>query len=257
MPDMLLIDGLNYYRRRLESPHYGTSTARAVYQYAAIQGATQIWVWDGPGNNTKRRAIYPDYKMQRKPASEDIFAGIGFLRDVLKHSGVSQVCVPGYEGDDVIATLARYLSSKNIPSRIFSNDWDYTQLTTDPLITLEYPARKPVPPQYIRLYKTLVGDPSDNIPGLRLFGEKAWESYEASFRDQVIRALEARSKMELVSLNWQPKHHTQVLADPQRLIDFYQITGFLEVPQDLIEKHWQWGVYDPLKAEDMFKEFLL
>jgi len=82
---------------------------------------------------------------------------------------IACIRVKGWEADDVIATLVR--SEPNEQFIIESTDVDFMQLP-NVRIAREKPA--PVEPQYMRLYKTLVGDPSDNIGGLKGFGKGAW-----------------------------------------------------------------------------------
>lgn len=84
----------------------GSSPARAVLEEVRRSRRPPVFVFDGAGANERRRAVYPAYKMNRKPHGEDVFATVRLIRECLEHLCCVQIEVPGWEADDVLATLA-------------------------------------------------------------------------------------------------------------------------------------------------------
>lgn len=150
--------------------------------------------WEGGGSN-KRRALYSEYKLGRRPEKMNRFYGddipdseenrkhqIIVLLEMLKCSPVCQLYVSDCEGDDVIAYLSRG-SMKSVPKVIASSDKDMYQLLDAQ--TRVYNLHKKVyvtaadvveefrvQPGNFALAKALCGDPSDNIPGVKGMGFK-------------------------------------------------------------------------------------
>ena len=144
---------------------------------------------------TFRHKIYEEYKAGRKPMPDDLAVQIPILKDVLKRMNVSVCELAGYEADDIIGTLAKRFS---VQTYIYTGDRDSYQLV-DPTTNVCY-TRKGVsdilelsvenfkeeigltPAQIIDL-KALMGDKSDNIPGVPGVGEKSAYSLLAQFND--------------------------------------------------------------------------
>ncbi len=124
----------------------------------------QIWIADGFKCNDRRRKIYPNYKRGRVSPGEDVFEFMDFVKKCLKHMNVTLIEVPYYEADDVIALLAEKLSTTQ-KVKIFSSDADMWALKTLPNVSLTRDTFK-CEPKYTTLYKAIVGDKSDNIPGV-------------------------------------------------------------------------------------------
>ena len=132
---------------------------------------------------TFRHKLYPDYKAGRKPMPEDLAAQVPVLKDVLRLMNIRICEMAGYEADDLIGTIAKKFS---IPTYIYTGDRDSYQLvdeTTNVCYTkrgvsdiLELTAENfkdeigLTPAQIIEL-KALMGDKSDNIPGVAGVGE--------------------------------------------------------------------------------------
>lgn len=139
----------------------------------AKKGDLQIFACEGINGNKARRDLYPEYKMTRKPADISIYDGINFFKNLLIHAPASVLRAEAkyYEGDDVIACLAENLPK---PLHIITTDRDLTALRCIPGVTTL--AEPKTDPRWVRLYKTLVGDPADNIKGIPGFGPKAWDN---------------------------------------------------------------------------------
>ncbi len=133
---------------------------------------------------TFRHKLYKDYKGTRKPMPEELRPQIPLLKDLLKLMGITVLEKEGYEADDIIGTLAK---ATDIPTVIITGDKDSFQLVdeqtevhftkrgiTDVEIYnhLNFTEKTGIsPPQIIDL-KALMGDSSDNIPGIAGVGEK-------------------------------------------------------------------------------------
>lgn len=252
-----IYDASNYYRMKLERNVMGLAPREILSEVFSNAEDAFIFVWDGPGNNRRRREIFPDYKMKRKSAGEDIYAGMDLLQKALRHSKAIQIKVPGYEGDDVIATLARHYAGTT-PIGIYSNDFDYYQLTVLPHV---YTGCRPLieNPSLVRTFKTFVGDPSDNIPGVRLFGEKSWEVCDQEACRGLLEKLDQEEALDedLLEAARLPKSCIKWIRENTELVlAMYRITGFFDVPRDLIDKHMRIGAPDYPAADAVLKEYL-
>ena len=144
---------------------------------------------------TFRHKIYSDYKGTRKPMPDDLRPQIPLLKDLLKLMGVTVLEKEGSEADDIIGTVAKHT---DILTYIFTGDKDALQLVDEQtevhftkrgitdveIYTLDNFTEKTtlVPKQIIEL-KALMGDSSDNIPGISGVGEKTALSLLASYGD--------------------------------------------------------------------------
>ena len=217
-----------------------------------------ICVWDGPKGSSKRREIFPNYKVGRKAPDTGIYNGFHLTQKALEHTKAIQIKVPGYEADDVIALLTRRYASQGETIAIYSNDGDMFQLVG------EFPGKvfcgaKPkddIEPKHTRLFKTWVGDGSDKIPGVPRFGISLWLQ---NGPDRIQRATDqifaGKSGWEKL-LTLQPKQIEWLHENPDQLKIFWDIIGFLDVPEDLVTEHTIIGQPDYGKADATLKEFL-
>ncbi|MEQ4779782.1 DNA polymerase I [Providencia huaxiensis] len=139
-------------------------------------------VFDAKGK-TFRDELFESYKSHRPPMPDDLRAQIGPLHEMVEAMGLPLLVVSGVEADDVIGTLACEASRKGIPVLISTGDKDMAQLV-EPNITLintmnntilgpdEVKEKYGVPPELIIDFLALMGDSSDNIPGVPGVGEK-------------------------------------------------------------------------------------
>lgn len=244
-----IYDGNNYARRYAEKAHSG-DIIRDLYIETYYHPDVVIWVWDGENSLASRREIYPKYKAQRKPGDPGIYASLEFLKKALRLSKAIQIEVPGYEADDVIAKLA--IKYRRGGVHIHSADRDFCQIDG---ITMD--AVAPEQPEWVRLYKTLVGDPVDNIPGMKGFGEISWAKFPPGDRAAMEAFLKGNRVPEVLNLppacyKWFAQSKNQEL-----LRAFYKIIGFLPVPDELVEQHTIVGVPRRDLMEPVFEEFLM
>ena len=192
---IFLIDGSSYlYRAFHAMPPLTTSTGLPT---GAVKGVTNMLrnlrkenpdsfylsVFDAKGKNF-RHDIYKDYKANRPPMPEDLREQLSPLKEICNAMGMPVIEIPGVEADDVIATLAVMGSKQGIPMIISSLDKDLMQLVEDPLVKMMNTMNNQiydvagvekkfgVHPEQIIDYLALVGDTSDNIPGVPKVGPK-------------------------------------------------------------------------------------
>ena len=192
---VFIIDGSSYlYRAYHAMPPLSTSKGQPT---GAIKGVTNmlmtlkkdsegspiIVVFDAKGK-TFRSEIYKEYKANRPPMPEDLRQQLDPLKEICKAIGFPLIEIPGVEADDVIATLVNKAKEKNFKAVVSSLDKDLMQLVEDPNITIMNTMKHQiftedkvfekfgVQPNQIRDMLALVGDSSDNIPGVPKVGQK-------------------------------------------------------------------------------------
>jgi len=138
--------------------------------------------FDLPGP-THRHELFAEYKAQRKPMPTDLVVQIERAREILRLMGIPQVESPGYEADDCIATLTRQARAAGMEVVICSRDKDLEQLVGPGVAMLDTKTfehldpegilkRRGVRPEQMQDVLALMGDASDNIPGVPGIGEK-------------------------------------------------------------------------------------
>lgn len=205
---LVLIDGMSvFYRGYFAMPGLslpdGTPTG-GVYGFASI--AIEVIkklnpdyvavAWDKSKTATaKRKEIYPEYKAGRTRPPDDFFAQIPLLHELLDSFGWPLIEMDNYEADDIIGTISVEAAKKDIETCIVSGDYDMMQLLSphtsvyinkkgaDMLhfTAAEFEQKYGVSLTQFVDYKALVGDSSDNIPGVRGIGPKAAQSLLAEF----------------------------------------------------------------------------
>ena len=139
-------------------------------------------IWDAPGPK-RRKAIYPEYKATRDAAPEALRAQFPWIRRIVEAYRLAALEHEGEEADDVIATLARSAERAGVEVEIASTDKDLMQLVSSKVTLVDtmrdrrfspeaVEARFGVPPAQMLDLRSLIGDSSDNIPGVKGIGEK-------------------------------------------------------------------------------------
>lgn len=145
---------------------------------------------------TFRAEIYPEYKATRKATPQEFIGQIELIKQVLDALNIRWVDNPGYEGDDVIATLATKAGAKSWETVIVSGDRDSFQLINEHTTVL-FPRRGvsdlsrmtpesleekyQVPPSRYPELAALVGETSDNLPGVPKVGPKTAAKWLAAY----------------------------------------------------------------------------
>ena len=144
-------------------------------------------VFDRPEPTFRHEAI-AEYKAQREKAPEILIQQLGLIRELLDAMGIKWFELAGYEGDDIIATLATHANEQGHDIIIVTGDRDSYQLVQDPHVRVLYNKRgvsdyalydeagilerTGVTPAQYADYAALRGDPSDNLDGIPGVGEK-------------------------------------------------------------------------------------
>ena len=191
---VILVDGSSYvYRAYHALPPLTTSTGQPT---GAVRGVVTMvmrilqdhpnapvgMVFDAKGD-TFRHEMYEDYKANRAAMPDDLIPQIEPIHEVIKALGIKIFVVDGVEADDVIGTLATEAEQKGISTIISTGDKDLAQLVTkniklvntmkNEVLDIEGVEKKfGVKPEQIVDYLALVGDTSDNIPGVEKVGPK-------------------------------------------------------------------------------------
>ncbi len=192
--DLVLIDGSSYlYRAYHALPNLTNSVGEPT---GALHGVLSMInklvreqpsahiavVFDAPGK-TFRDEIYADYKATRPPMPDDLRSQVGPILDAVRSMGLPLLQIADVEADDVIGTLCRDAASNNLSVLVSTGDKDLAQLVNDRVTlvntmnesVLDRDAVKTkfdVWPEQIIDYLALVGDSSDNIPGVPKVGAK-------------------------------------------------------------------------------------
>ena len=143
-------------------------------------------VFDPPGP-TFRHEIYKEYKGTRERMPEDLSAQLPWIDRYLDAAGIPRLAISGVEADDVLATLGLQARDQGMEARIVSNDKDLAQMVNGGIVvvTMSKPTEPPrllrrkeveeiygVPPEKIVDLLSLIGDSSDNVPGIPGVGPK-------------------------------------------------------------------------------------
>lgn len=195
---LVLVDGNSlayraFFALPLLSNDKGVHT-NAIYGFAMIlmkmledEKPTHMLVAFDAGKTTFRHETFKEYKGGRQKTPPELSEQMPFIRELLDAYQVKRYELPQYEADDIIGTLAVEAEKDGFEVKIFSGDKDLTQLSTDHttvaitkkgITEVEYytPAhieeKYGLRPDQIIDMKGLMGDSSDNIPGVPGVGEK-------------------------------------------------------------------------------------
>ena len=191
---IILVDGSSYlYRAYHALPPLTTSKNQPT---GAIKGVISMIkrvlidhpdsplavVFDAKGK-TFRHDMYSEYKANRPPMPEDLVQQIEPIHRIISLMGIKLIMIPGVEADDVIGTLAEQARQKKLNTVISTGDKDMTQLVCDNVSVVNTMSGElldengvmnkfGVGPELITDYLALIGDKSDNVPGVDKVGPK-------------------------------------------------------------------------------------
>ncbi len=272
-PTLCLVDGTSnvfrafYAIRGLSSPSgrptnatYGfTQMLRKLLQERAPGYLAVVFDRSEP---TQRHASYPQYKANRLKPPEDLVEQIPDIKEACRILGVPVIDLAGYEADDLMATLARKAAAEGFEVMLVTSDKDLLQLV-GPHVTVFHPSKGElldrdgvkksfgVYPEQVVDVLALMGDSSDNIPGVPGIGEKgarelistygglentlahAGEVARKTHREALLQhAADARLSRELVTLNadvpvpWVAEDFRRRPLLREEARSFYQKLGF-------------------------------
>ncbi len=199
-PTLMLLDGNSLaYRAFYALPAenfktQGGMTTNAVYGFTAMlinllrdESPTHVAAAFDVSRQTFRSERYPEYKANRSSTPDEFHGQIDVTKEVLAALGITVLAEPGFEADDLIATLATQAEKEGYRVLVVTGDRDSLQLVTDD-VTVLYPIKgvseltRFTPATVVEKYgltpaqypdfAALRGDPSDNLPGIPGVGEK-------------------------------------------------------------------------------------
>jgi DNA polymerase I len=224
-PRLLLLDGHSLaYRAWFALPPENFSTAtgqttNAVYGFTSMlinmirdEQPTHIAVAFDVGRKTFRAETYAEYKANRQKTPDEFRSQLSLIKDVLEALRIPHLESEGYEADDIIATLGVRGAEQGYDVLVCSGDRDTFQLVSDRL-TVIYPTRGvsevaritpaeverrySIPPERYPDLAALVGETSDNLPGIPGVGPKTaakWLNQYGSLDDLVTNVEEVKGK---------------------------------------------------------------
>jgi len=219
-PPLILVDGSSYLFRAFHAlpPLTNSKGQPTGAVYGVINMLNKLVdeykpehiavVFDARGK-TFRNDLYEEYKAHRPPMPDELRSQIEPLHELVEALGFPIVVVPGVEADDVIGTYAKHATEQNIDTLISTGDKDLAQLV-NPHVTLINTMNNlvldeagvvekfGVPPDTIIDYLALMGDTSDNIPGIPKVGPKTaakWLTQYDSLDNLIAHADEIKGKV--------------------------------------------------------------
>jgi DNA polymerase-1 len=149
-----------------------------------FQPTHMVAVFDGPDNASSRTSMYADYKAHRKSMPKDLLYQITWAQQFCQLMGIPELMVPGVEADDTMGSVARWAAQEGSTAYLCTSDKDMCQLVTDHILILntfkdnqvlgadEVAQQFGVSPNQMIDFLAIMGDASDNVPGLSGFGPK-------------------------------------------------------------------------------------
>ena len=272
---IFIIDGSSYlYRAYHAMPPLSTSKGQPT---GAIKGVTNmlmnlkkdsegspiVVVFDAKGK-TFRNEIYNEYKANRPPMPDDLREQLEPLKNICKAIGFPLIEIAGVEADDVIATIVKLAKEKKFKAVVSSLDKDLMQLVEDPNITIMntmthqiFDEKKVfekfgVKPNQIRDMLALVGDSSDNIPGVPKVGQKTAAKWLNEFDNLEGIIANAESIKGVVGENLRNS-----LAELDRNVDLVSLRDDVDIEtdfKDLLEFNGDQEKLDKIFSDLEFKK---
>jgi DNA polymerase-1 len=245
MTDLVLIDGSSYLYRAFHAlPSLTNSQGEPTGALHGVltmilkllreeQPAHIAVVFDAPGK-TFRDEIFAEYKATRPPMPDELRSQIQPILDAVEAMGLPLLRVPGVEADDVIGTLCAHGEQAGLSVLVSTGDKDLAQLVTDKVTLINtmndtrldrdaVKAKFDVYPEQIVDFLGLVGDSSDNIPGVPKVGAKTaakWLNLYDSADDIVEHVEEIKGKVgESLRDNVEQLHLSRELATIKRDVE--------------------------------------
>ena len=275
MKKVILVDGNNLLFRSFYATSYSGNIMRngkgfptnALYGF--INMMNKIIKEESPNyilvafdkGKTFRHDKYDDYKAGRQAMPEELKLQFPKAKEVLDTMGIKHFEIDNYEADDIIGTLAKIVDEEDqFIATIVSSDKDLLQLISDEVIVKllkqsghitmdkeEFRKTYKVDPIKMIDLKSLMGDPSDHIPGVKGIGEKT-----------AINLLEKYGSLDGVYENLEdisPKTREKLITDKENAYMSYDLaTIYREVPIDFTLEDCKYNGYDFQKFKSILEE---
>lgn len=217
---------------------------------------------------TKRHEMYKEYKGTRKGMPDELATQMPIIKKVLEAMNIKVIELPGYEADDILGTLAKSSEKKGVEVTLLTGDRDSFQLASDK-ITIRIPRTKGgktetenfdrnkilevygIEPKQLIEVKGLMGDTSDNIPGVPGVGEKTALNLIKEFEsiDNIYKKLENGEQVAKGKLkeNLENNKDLAILSRELGRID-------IDAPVDRELSNFKVQEWDKKKVLEIFKE---
>ncbi|TAH34099.1 DNA polymerase I [Candidatus Saccharibacteria bacterium] len=268
---LAVIDGKSvFYRGYYAMPNLSTKDGTptgGVYGFAAmalevIKRLKPDYVavaWDKPKTNIRKRLeIYPEYKAGRKPAPPDFYEQIPVLHELLQAFGWPLYELDDYEADDILGTLAVEASKQGIDTMLITSDLDMLQLVNEhvkvyalktgfsniELYSVEsFETKYGIQVEQFLDYKALVGDSSDNIPGVAGVGPVAAKGLLADYKTldgiyENVELLKKNVRDKLVAGKdsaYMSKKLAEIWTDAPLKLDLAEVDGSKIQPEKVLQ----------------------
>jgi DNA polymerase-1 len=207
---------------------------------------------------TFRDKIFPDYKATRAKMPEDLRPQIERIRQMVDTFNIPRLEMEGFEADDVLGSAAGWAAKKGLGVKIITGDRDLLQLVNER--TIVYLAgddknfitpqdvldKLHVRPEQVVDYKALVGDKSDNIPGVAGVGEKTTENLLAKYGtlDNIYAHLD----------EIEPRWRNKLEAGKDSAYMSYKLAAIrTDLPVTIDLEQARPDVFEPAKVEELFR----
>jgi 5'-3' exonuclease len=265
---LLLVDGYNAYIRNFAMLNLQAEDGRILggtigflnslrHAINANNADSVILVWD-EGQSLKRKRIYADYKVHRTKKARKVLMPfddleqqdesfgyqLGRLKEYLKYLPVNQIQCPNVEADDIIAFICKDDRFSEYQKIIYSTDKDFLQLIEDGETTIYHPIKKKyittdtvlreygVYPWNFPALRSLTGDPSDNIMGIKGVGFQSSKKYfpllQGEKQTLTDKDLVEYCEKEVEERKKPYKVHELALEESKRLEANYKIIQLIE-----------------------------
>ncbi|MEW6092472.1 MAG: DNA polymerase I [Chloroflexota bacterium] len=208
---------------------------------------------------TFRDEIFPEYKATRAKMPDDLRAQIERIRQMVDAFNIPRLEMEGFEADDVLGSTARWAAKQGLGVKIITGDRDLLQLVDERTIVYlagddqnyitpdDVLGKLHVRPEQVVDYKAIVGDKSDNIPGVPGVGEKTAEALLAKFTtlDNIYAHLD----------EVEPRWRTKLEAGKDSAYMSQKLAAIrTDLPVALDLEQAKPDAYDPVKVEALFRE---
>lgn len=273
---LLLLDGMSlafraYFALSSDIVTSSGVTTNALHGFASMlisliksQNPRSVAVAFDLSGGTFRDDLVDDYKGGRAATPEDLEPQFAFIRGLCDVLRIPVVAQPGFEADDVLATMATWARDQRTPVVIVTGDRDSFQLVEDPFVKVLYNRRGVsdyslydeagivercgIEPRRYALLAALRGDTSDNLPGVPGVGEKTAAKLFAQFRDlddlySHLDALTPKLRENLTNFEQRARHNVVLM------------TLVRDVPLDISLHDLELGGWNQREVHSFFEKF--
>ena len=214
---------------------------------------------------TFRHKLFHEYKAHRPPTPEELINQLGRVRELVSAFNIPIFELEGYEADDILGTLSYQANQRSMDTVIVTGDADTMQLVS-PRVKVLYPKpgrsfsdtmlydeaaviqKYSLKPEQVADFKALVGDPSDNIPGVRGIGEKTAVKLLQQFGsvEQIFEHIDEVTPQKLQTI----LRENEAIARQSKEL----ATIVTRTPVTLDLDQCQAGQYDRQRVSELFRE---